>query len=71
MKNFKKLVLKKETLSNLQQKQMQALIGGAAMMSSGTSSMYTCSGDSCICPSTPSPAEQALEAASCCKGTCN
>jgi natural product precursor len=69
-KNFKKLVFKKETLSNLQQKQMQSLIGGAAMMSNGTTSTYSCSGDSCFCPEIPITKTEEL-AASCCKGTCN
>ncbi len=48
---MKKLKLNKETLIHLQEKQMQSLVGGdAVMMSFGESAQYTCpipQGDSC------------------------
>lgn len=72
---MKKLTLNKETLSNLQEKQMSSIIGGAAMASNGTTSTYSCSGDSCFCPEsfgcTPQEQKQEAMAASCCKKTCN
>lgn len=73
-KNIKKLVLNKETLSNLQSKQMNAIIGGAALASNGTSSTYSCNGDSCFCPESFLCAPEVPEeqnAASCCKRSCN
>lgn len=74
MKELKKLSLKKETLLNLQEKQLKAIVGGEVMMSNGTSSTYSCSGNSCFCPNVTikrSVAPMDDVAASCCKKTCN
>jgi len=82
-KKTKKLLLNKETLISLQEKQMQSLVGGQAMMSNGSTSAYTCasSGGTCTpipissnsCATCPKKAalEEDLVAASCCKKTCN
>jgi len=81
-KKPRKLVLNKETLVSLQEKQMQSLAGGQAMMSDNSTGSYTCassggtcnptvvSSNSCItCPKKVAAAEEL--AASCCKKTCN
>lgn len=80
-KKNKKLKLSKETLVNLQEKQLKSLIGGEALASNGSTSSYTCSSqgtctplpissDSCVaCPQKPEVQEFA--AVSCCAKTCN
>ncbi len=80
-KKTKKLKLNKETLISLQERQMQTLAGGAALISDGATSSYTCgtgctpipiSSNSCVtCPKKAAVAEAELVAASCCKKTCN
>jgi natural product precursor len=81
-KKTKKLMLNKETLISLQEKQMQSLVGGQAAMSNGATSSYTCasSGGTCTpvpistdsCATCPKKAAFAdIDAASCCKKTCN
>jgi len=73
----KKLVLNKEAIIYLQDKQMQALVGGEVLVSNGATSSYTC-GIQCYppvgtidCMTVPITSTVPDIPASCCKKTCN
>jgi natural product precursor len=81
-KKIKKLSLNKETLVSLQERQMQSLIGGAALMSDGPSSGYTCATKGTCTPIPVEVSNSCINCVpklggfdenvmSCCKKTCN